>query len=39
MAASSKPEYISTLAVREEGEICFLDKYEDDKKNGYFLGS
>ena len=27
------------MEKREEGEICFLDKYEDDKKNGYFLGS
>ena len=27
------------IEKREEGEICFLDIYEDDKKNGHFLGS
>lgn len=27
------------IEKREEGAICFLDKYEDDKKNGHFGGS
>lgn len=32
-------KYHNRIEKGGEGELCFLDKYEGDKKNGHFWGS